>query len=171
MARRRRFLMGVAVAGLCLALLQGCVGGSADWYKAQLEAMDKRKPIFELKAKPGEKITLGGVESLIVWGDGANTSLAPYQDPWAPVVREGLGILGMGASLYLSGTQVVELADAVGRNAGTHISGGISSDGQSGLIYAPGAGGDITSAPQANPTTETTTTTTTDDHRGQEVTE
>ncbi|MCA1988141.1 MAG: hypothetical protein LDL07_03210 [Desulfarculus sp.] len=133
--------------GLLGAMLSGCATAEekAAYLNAQLAALDKQKPILYFKARPGESIELKGVEELAVYsplGGGNGGLIRQHQNEWAPVAREGLGILGMAAGIYYGGEAAVKLADTVGRNAGTHITGSFNNGGsQSPINYYVGQGG------------------------------
>ena len=91
--------------GLLGAMLSGCATAEekAAYLNAQLAALDKQKPILYFKARPGESIELKGVEELAVYsplGGGNGGLIRQHQNEWAPVAREGLGILGMAAGGY-----------------------------------------------------------------------
>ncbi|MCA1905929.1 MAG: hypothetical protein LDL11_04985 [Desulfarculus sp.] len=129
-------------------LTAGCASGEekAAYLNAQLEALRLQKPLLELRAKPGEQIELKGVEALLVHaplGGGSGGGLVrQHQNEWAPVAREGLGILGVVGGIYFAGEKAVQLAETVGKSAGTHISGGFNnSGGQSPVSYYVGQGG------------------------------
>ena len=130
---------------LAALLAAGCAGNEEKtaFLSAQLEAMKLQKPLLELRARPGEQIELRGVEALIIHAPQAGAaSIKPLQSEWAPVAREGLGILGVVGGIYFAGEKAVQLAEVVGRSAGTHITGSFNnSGGQSPINYYVGQGG------------------------------
>ncbi|MCA1988701.1 MAG: hypothetical protein LDL07_06080 [Desulfarculus sp.] len=133
---------------LLLAILAaGCASGEekAAYLNAQLEALRLQKPILELRAQPGQQIELKGVEALLVHaplGGGGGGLVRQHQNEWAPVAREGLGILGVVGGIYFAGEKAVQLAETVGKSAGTHISGSFNNQGaQSPISYYVGPGG------------------------------
>ncbi len=133
---------------LAAVLAAGCASSEEKtaYLNAQLEALKLQKPILELRAKAGESIELKGVEALLVHAplDGGNGGglVRPHQNEWAPVAREGLGILGVVGGIYFAGEKAVQLAEVVGRNAGAQITGSFNnSGGQSPISYYVGQGG------------------------------
>lgn len=128
-------------------LTAGCASSEEKtaYLNAQLEALKLQKPILELRAKPGESIELKGVEALLVHaplGGGAGGQIRQHQNEWAPVAREGLGILGVVGGIYFAGEKAVQLAEVVGKNAGTQITGSFNnSGGQSPVSFYAGQGG------------------------------
>jgi len=142
--RARRVIM-VCLAGAAI-LAAGCASTEEKqaYIDAQLKALSQQKPLLELRAKPGEAIELKGVEALLVHAPvgGGNGLIRQHQNEWAPVLREGLGLAGMVAGIYYGGEAAVRLADTVGRNAGTHITGSFNNQGaQSPINYYVGQGG------------------------------
>jgi|GEM_PF-2765161 len=129
-------------------LTAGCASGEekAAYLNAQLEALKLQKPILELRAQPGQQIELKGVEALLVHaplgGGNGNGLVRQHQNEWAPVAREGLGILGVVGGIYFAGEKAVQLAETVGKSAGTQISGSFNnSGGQSPVSFYAGQGG------------------------------
>ncbi|MFZ5586956.1 MAG: hypothetical protein ACOZHQ_13630 [Thermodesulfobacteriota bacterium] len=137
---------------LILAMLAMPAAGCASaeeknaYLNAQLEALKLQKPILLLKARPGEQITLAGVEELSVHqplgGAGGAGLIRQHQSEWAPVAREGLGLIATVGGIYYGGQVAVQLADSIGRSAGAHISGSFNNAGaQSPLSYYVGQNG------------------------------
>lgn len=132
---------------LTALLAAGCASTEEKnaYLNAQLEALKLQKPLLYLKAKPGEQITLGGLEELAVYqplGAGGGSLIRQHQNEWAPVAREGLGIIGTVGGIYYGGQVAVQLADSIGRSAGAHITGSFNNSGpQSPINYYVGQGG------------------------------
>ena len=131
-----------------LAAASGCASTEEKqaFMDAQLRALEMQKPLLYLKAKPGESIELKGVEELAVYaplgGGNGGGLVQQHKSEWAPVAREGLGLLGMLGGIYYGGEAAVRLADVVGKNAGTHIAGSFNNAGaQSPINYYVGQGG------------------------------
>lgn len=130
------------------ALAAGCATAEEKqaYLSAQLDALKLQRPLLRLKAKPGEQITLTGVEELSVYqplgGAGGAGLIRQHQSEWAPVAREGLGIIGTVGGIYYGGQVAVKLADSIGRSAGTHITGAFNNAGaQSPINYYVGQNG------------------------------
>jgi hypothetical protein len=135
---------------LCLVLLGTALSGCATaeekqaYMNAQLDALKLQKPLLLLRAKSGESIELRGVEELAVHApvNAQNGLIRQHQSEWAPVLREGLGIIGTVGGIYYGGQAAVQLADSIGRSAGTHINGSFNPSGpQSPINYYVGQGG------------------------------
>ncbi|MFH1061104.1 MAG: hypothetical protein V1797_20775 [Pseudomonadota bacterium] len=137
----------LALLALLAVLAVGCASSEEKnaYLNAQLEALKLQKPLLYLKAKPGEQITLGGLEELAVYqplGAGGGSLIRQHQNEWAPVAREGLGIIGTVGGIYYGGQVAVQLADSIGRTAGTHITGSFNNQGpQSPINYYVGQNG------------------------------
>lgn len=123
-----KFLAVLCVA-LCVAgLLGGCVNNrwradeAKEYYKAQKELATTRKPLFELRAQPGQTITLSGVESLTV-NDPREVEIKALPQERHPAWQTLDKLLGIGAQVY--GAKVVadgvtDLVGIVARSAGNH---------------------------------------------------
>ncbi|MCA1987618.1 MAG: hypothetical protein LDL07_00530 [Desulfarculus sp.] len=145
---RWSYWAALPLLGMVLLAVSGCATSEEKtaFLNAQLEALKMQKPLLELRAKAGEQIELRGVESLAVYaplgGGNGGGLVRQHQNEWAPVAREGLGILGVVGGIYFAGEKAVQLADVVGRNAGTHITGSFNNTGgQSPISYYVGQGG------------------------------
>lgn len=85
-------MVRVIVMLLCLGLLAGCAYNrhrateATAYYEQQAALIKERKPLFELKAQPGQTITLSGVESLTV-NDPREAQLNPLPVQESPVWR------------------------------------------------------------------------------------
>jgi len=96
------------------------ISDEALYYQVQTQMAAARKPILVMEAKPGERIELKGVKRLVVWGyAGDRGRMRAYEHPWAKAVREWGGIVGMLGGIYVGGYWANQLADTVGRHAGT----------------------------------------------------
>ncbi len=140
-------LMLLAALALFLA---GCAGDSDKqaYLNAQISALEKQKPLWELEAQEGQNIELKGVKKIAVYAQGGGAGqIRALSSDWAPVVREGLGLLGMVGGIYFGGEQAVKLVEAVGKSAGAQISGSFNASGsQSTAGFVSGAGGVSNSA-------------------------
>lgn len=85
-------MVRVIVMLLCLGLLAGCAYNrhrateATAYYEQQAALIKERKPLFELRAQPGQTITLSGVESLTV-NDPREAQLNPLPVQESPVWR------------------------------------------------------------------------------------
>jgi hypothetical protein len=146
--------------------LVGCAGDSdmQAYLKAQLDALDRQKPLVMLEAQPGQTMELKGVKSLVVYAPNGNASqIRPLESQWAPVWREALRVAGVVGGIYYGGQALTNLAEAMGKNAGAHISGSFNTSGnQSPVGYNTGGRVSISAA-------SSTTTTNTDNHGGEKT--
>ena len=115
-------------AALCLFALAGCTSNrwraqeAGAYYAAQKELATTRKPLFELRAQPGQTITLSGVESLTV-NDPREIEIKALPQERHPAWQTIDKLLGIGAQVY--GAKVVadgvtDLVSIVASNAGNH---------------------------------------------------
>lgn len=113
---------------ICLACLAGCV--SSPWrereakayYEAQAKLALDRKPLFELKAQPGQVVMLTGVESLTV-NDPREQRIDALPQQRSPIWDTINTIVRVGAQVYgakIASDGVVNIVDHVTRNAGDH---------------------------------------------------
>lgn len=111
-----------------IVLLAGCADNrwrSAEaqaYYQSQQQLAQNRKPLFELKAQPGQTITLSGVESLTV-NDPREVHVNALPEHRSQALDVLMGIAKIGGEVYglkLATDGVVNLADAVGKNGGDH---------------------------------------------------
>lgn len=85
-------MVRVIVMLLCLGLLAGCAYNrhrateATAYYEQQAALIKERKPLFELRAQPGQTITLSGVESLTV-NDPREAQVNPLPVQESPVWR------------------------------------------------------------------------------------
>ncbi|HSX60250.1 MAG TPA: hypothetical protein VLF18_08635 [Tahibacter sp.] len=111
-----------------IAFLAGCV--SSPWrereakayYEAQQKLALDRKPLFELKAQPGQAIMLTGVESLTV-NDPREQRVESLPQQRSPIWDTINSIVRVGAQVYgakVASDGVVSIVDHVTRNAGDH---------------------------------------------------
>lgn len=92
----------------------------AMYYQAQSQMALARKPILTMEAKAGETIELKGIKKMVVWGyAGDRGSLKTYEHPWAKTLREWGGLVGMFGGIWAGGYWANQLADTVGKHAGT----------------------------------------------------
>lgn len=110
------------------AMLAGCVSNrwrtqeATAYYNAQQQLMQGRKPLFQLTAQPGQTITLSGVQSITV-NDPREARVNPLPEHRSQALDTILGITKIAAQVYgikVAADGAVDLADAVGRNAGDH---------------------------------------------------
>jgi hypothetical protein len=107
------------------------------YYRYQALEEMHRKPIIALKAKEGEALNLGNIESLIVYGRKMQT-FKPYESGAVKAFREWGGIAGnvLNTGLLLWGTN--NIADTIGKHAGTHITRSFNPSGaNSPPVYSP----------------------------------
>jgi hypothetical protein len=111
-----------------LALMTGCADNrwraqeASQFYQSQQQLAQTRKPLFELKAQPGQTITLSGVESLTV-NDPREAKVEALPEHRSQVLDTVLGIAKIGAEVYgvkEAADGVVKLAGVVGANGGNH---------------------------------------------------
>ncbi len=118
----------------CLALALAASGCASKqevlaYYEAQVKAAQAkaaveaaRKPLLMIQAKDGEDISFTGVKAFIVYApthdDGSGWTVRQHKDPAYSVGTTVLGIAAGVAGLYLSGQNMVDLANAVGAHAG-----------------------------------------------------
>ncbi|WP_449246448.1 hypothetical protein [Desulfarculus baarsii] len=143
---------------LAVGLLAGCASFEEKqaYYNANVEMAKAQRPLLLLRAKPGEQITLAGVEELAVYAPGGG-GVAQYRDESIAAAKDAAGLIGTVAGIYFGGEAAVALVDAVGRHAGTQITGSLNGSGQSPIIYAPGnSTGDTTVTPSDRHDTTTT---------------
>ncbi len=126
----RAALSGLVVA---LALAGGCISAQErkDYYQAQLDAMRERKPLLEIEAKDGEELRISGLKTLRVYAPNGE-AVQQLRDQAAEAAREGLGIAGAVATVYVGGEAAVGLADVVGKHAGHTLA--VSGAGAGGVI-------------------------------------
>lgn len=123
----KRILLVVAALGL-LAALSGCANNpwrereAKSYYENQQKLLAERKPLFELKAQPGQVIMLTGVESLTV-NDPREAQIQALPQQRSPawetintLLRAGLQIAG--AKIASDG--IVNIVEHATRNAGDH---------------------------------------------------
>lgn len=120
----------------------------AAWARA--DAVDYQKPLVRMVAKKGEKIELKGVAVFEVYGP--SQAGAGGQDPFVihqhkdPVYGLASTVLGVGigaATVWLSGQNMVDLANAVGTHAGHNVTvGGSQVGGGQTNIGGDSVGGD-----------------------------
>lgn len=118
-----KYLLAIA-----LALLSACTFNrhrtdeATAYVNAQKELAVARKPLFELKAQPGQTITLTGVESLTV-NDPREQRIAPLPQQRSEFFPTLLGIAKLGAQVW-QGEQNKEMwlgiTGAITANAGDH---------------------------------------------------
>ena len=119
------------------------ISDEALFYQVQTRMAQARKPILVMEARKGENIELKGVKKLVVWGYADDRGrLRTYEHPWAKAIREWGGIVGMLGSIYLGGQVAVELADTVGKHAGSHttITDAYKTSGSQSPVVATGGG-------------------------------
>jgi hypothetical protein len=113
---------------VAFALIAGCADNrwrtqeAQAYYQSQQQLAATRKPLFELKAQPGQTITLQGVESLTV-NDPREQKVAPLPEHRSQVLDTVLGVTKIAAGVYglkVAADGVVNLADKVGKNGGDH---------------------------------------------------
>lgn len=111
-----------------LALLAACSTNrwraqeATAYYTAQKELATTRKPLFELRAQPGQTITLSGVESLTV-NDPREVDIKALPQERHPAWQTLDKLLGIGAQVYgakVIADGVVDLVSIASRNAGDH---------------------------------------------------
>jgi hypothetical protein len=97
-------MVRIIVMLLCLGMLAGCAHNrhrateATAYYEQQAALIKERKPLFELKAQPGQTITLSGVESLTV-NDPRQAQISPLPQVESPVWR----ILGATVPALVTG--------------------------------------------------------------------
>lgn len=164
---RRVAMVMLSVLAFSLA---GCAadGDMQAYLKAQLDALDRQKPLVMLEAQPGQTMELKGVKSLVVYApNGGVGQIRPLESQWAPVWREALRVAGVVGGIYYGGQALSNLAEAMGKNAGTHISGSFNPSGaQSSAGYSAGGGLSISSSKTTAITTTTSNTSTNTDNQG-----
>jgi hypothetical protein len=142
---------------LVLALgLAGCASKEEimAYYDAQIQAHQakaaveaNKKPLLMIEAKEGEDISFTGVKALVVYvpnmDNGKGYKVDQFKDPAYSVGTTVLGIAAGVAGIYLSGQNMVDLANAVGQHAGhnTNVGGDYTRDG-SGKHVGDNVGGD-----------------------------
>jgi len=157
-------------AGLLLLVCVGlALGGSGcaskeevlAYYNAQVLAQQakatvesQKKPLLRIEAKDGQDISFTGLKALEVYAptcdDGKGYKVAQHKDPAYSVGTTVLSIAAGVAGIWLSGQNMVDLANAVGQHAGrnTTVQGDYTRDGSTkyGGDYTGGdrAGRDIT---------------------------
>jgi hypothetical protein len=120
--------------------------------KATVEA--QKKPLLRIEAKEGQDISFTGLKSLEVYaptcGDGKSYQVAQHKDPAYSVGTTVLSIAAGVAGIWLSGQNMVDLANAVGQHAGrnTTVHGDYTRDGSTkyggDVVGGDKAGRDIT---------------------------
>lgn len=122
-----RFKMAAYLLVL-VVLLSGCVNNkwrkdeATAFYTAQKELATTRKPLFELRAQPGQTIQLSGVESLTV-NDPREATIAPLPQTESPAWRILDRALGIAGNAYMTKTLadgVVDIVATAASNAGDH---------------------------------------------------
>lgn len=113
---------------LTLALLAGCANNpwrereAKSFYESQQKLLSERKPLFELKAQPGQVIMLTGVESLTV-NDPREAQIQALPQQRSPVWDTLNTVLRIGAQAYgakVASDGVVAIVEHATRNAGDH---------------------------------------------------
>lgn len=117
------------IALLCaVALLAACSTNrwraqeAGAYYTAQKELATTRKPLFELRAQPGQTITLSGVESLTV-NDPREVEIKALPQERHPAWQTIDKLLGIGAQVYgakVIADGVTDLVSIVASSAGNH---------------------------------------------------
>jgi hypothetical protein len=113
---------------VALAFISGCA--SSPWrereakayYEAQQKLALDRKPLFELKAQPGQVIMLTGVESLTV-NDPREQRIDALPQQRSPIWDTINSVVRVGAQVYgakIASDGVANIIDHVTRNAGDH---------------------------------------------------
>lgn len=168
---------------VCMGLALGASGCASKeevlaYYDAQVKAQQakanaeaQKRPLLLIEAKDGQDVSFTGLKTLAVYAptcdDGKGTQIAQHKDPAYSVGTTVLGIAAGVAGIYLSGQNMVDLANAVGQHAGgnTTVQGDYTRDGSTKY------GGDVVGGDKAgrdgkwnSDNTTTTTSTSTDDH-------
>jgi hypothetical protein len=156
------------VALLCvgLALAGGCASKEEvlAYYEAQVLAQQvkaaveaQKKPLLRIEAKEGQDISFTGLKAIEVYAptcaaEGKGYQVAQHKDPAYSVGTTVLSIAAGVAGIWLSGQNMVDLANAVGQHAGgnTHVGGNLNSGENSGANKGNNtAGRDINSGAQS----------------------
>ena len=125
---------------VCLALAAGCASMEEKkaYYDANVQMAKLQKPLFLMKAKPGQHIELKGVEELAIYAPGQK-GVEQYKDEAIQAARDAAGVIGAIAGIYVGGEAAVRLVDAAGKAAGTRITDSFNGgSGQSNVTWAPG---------------------------------
>ncbi len=133
------------------------ISDATTYINGQVKAKEQQKPLWEMKAQAGQKITLDGVESIRVYAN-TGTDIKAYVNAWERIFVNGLPLAAMVAQNYISADMAVRIVDSVGALAGNKVYNIATQDGSPVNI----AGGHITNGTvtiQQNPATTTTTTT------------
>lgn len=121
-----RFL--ILLVALAVIALPGCVHTkwraheAKAYYDSQQALAKARKPLFELKAQPGQVIMLTGVESLTV-NDPREQRIDALPQQRSPAWELIGNVLRIGGQIYgakLAADGVVNIVDHATRNAGDH---------------------------------------------------
>jgi hypothetical protein len=113
---------------LLIAALTGCTHNShrtaeaTAYVNAQKELAIARKPLFELRAQPGQTITLSGVEALVINDPREQRieALPQQRNEFFPTV---LGLAKLGVQVYAGEQQKdmwLGITQSIGANAGDH---------------------------------------------------
>lgn len=133
------------------------VSDATTYINGQVKAKEQQKPLWEMKAQAGQKITLDGVESIRVYAN-TGTDIKAYVSAWERIFVNGLPLAAMVAQGFINADMAVRIVDSVGALAGNKVYNIATQDGSPVNI----AGGHITNGTvtiQQNPATTTTTTT------------
>lgn len=110
------------------AIVAGCANNpwrereAKAYYESQQKLLAERKPLFELKAQPGQTIQLTGVESLTV-NDPRETEIKALPQQRSPAWEAFNSLLRVGAQVYgakVASDGVVAIVEHATRNAGDH---------------------------------------------------
>jgi len=111
-----------------LVLLAGCTENrwraqeAQSYYTSQQQLAATRKPLFELKAQPGQTIQLSGIESLTV-NDPREQKVDALPEHRNQLLDSAVKVLSIAAPLVgakIAADGVTNLVDVVGKNGGDH---------------------------------------------------
>ena len=140
------------------------ISDATTYINGQVRAKEVQKPLWEMEAQDGQKISLDGVKAIRVYAN-TGTDIKAYVSAFERIVINGMPLLAMVAQNYISADMAVKIANAVGAtaaNAGDKTYNITTQDGGPVLITQSGNIGNAT----VTVSKPTTTTTTSDDHSG-----